>query len=193
MRIASHQSEVLSKYAKWLKDTLFFFWPRNISLRSRDTAIREGSTQDRKLKPNSPQGPLGPGTLPPRVLTVSHQQAHKTGHPGQRAAALVSRRVRGCAMPHYEWQGQEVRRSRVQHCRRPPIPWAPAPDAGLTASHPATSWCLPNAPPSAAVAEPQLPGGNSLCLLRTLPAWVRLVCGPSVDLHLPSGPCLHFN
>ena len=34
---------------------------------------REGSTQDCKLKPNSQQGPFGPGTLHPRVLTVSHQ------------------------------------------------------------------------------------------------------------------------
>ena len=77
----------------------FFFLPKNILLRIRDAAIREGSTQDCKLKPNSQQGPFGPGTLLPGVLTVSHQQ---TGQPGEGAVALVSHRVRGYMMPHYE-------------------------------------------------------------------------------------------
>lgn len=110
------------KLKEHFNPNFFFFWPKNILLRIRDAAIREGSTQDCKLKPNSQQGPFGPGTLPPGVLTISHQQTHKTGHPGEGVVALVSHRVRGYMMPHYEWQGREVKWSRVRHCLRPPPP-----------------------------------------------------------------------
>ena len=168
---------------------LFIFWPRNILLRNRDTAIRDGSTQDRKLKPNSQRGPLGPGTLLPGVLTVSHQQTHKTASRGADSSSGVPQSERICDASWVTGPGGKTEQGPALPKTTHPL--RASPRCRTEPLH--ILWPADVFPMLICLAEPQLPGGNSLCLLRTLPAWVHLVCGPSVDLHLPSGPCLYFN